>query len=240
MSTIEILIFLAVLFVIARVLNIFDFKGTVAALLVGIIISFLGSVRWLVLLLIFAVFAYMATKAFFSQKQQRRLQEGVSGERRVSNVLYAGMMGLVIAAFNIKNVSGYLPNYHYFELFDISLAVVSSDTFASEIGMIDSRVYLITNLKKTVPGINGGISPTGLISALGGATIVGVSYGLLSVNGFQVLQVIVVTVLGFVGCQVDSILGALFENKGKLSKGEVNFLASLSGVILGIVYIILS
>lgn len=212
-------------------------KGTVAALFVGIIVSFFGSIRWLILLLVFAVFSHLATKAFFGLKEKYRLQEGEKGERKVSNVFYAGIMGIAIAFLNLTNIIGIFPYHHYFELFAISLSVIGADTFASEIGVIDRKVYMITNLKPTTPGINGGISRTGQLAALLGSAIVGVSYGILSIDGFNLLQVLVVIILGFAGCQVDSILGALFENSGKLSKGEVNFLASFFGVALGAIYL---
>ncbi len=220
-------------------MDIFDLKGSVAALVVGLAVSFLGSIRWLILLLIFAVFSHLATKAFFDLKQKNKLQEGEKGERRTSNVFYAGITGLVIALLNVTTIIARYPYFHYFELFAISLSVISADTFASEIGVIDKKVYMITNLKRTTPGINGGVSAVGQLAALLGASIVGVSYGLLSVGGFNILRVILVILLGFIGCQIDSYLGALFENRGKLSKGEVNFIASFSGVILGVIFLYL-
>lgn len=214
-------------------------KGSLAALFVGLVVSFLGSIRWLILLLIFAIFSHIATKAFFRLKEAHRLQEGEKGERKMSNVFYAGVTGLIIAALNLTNIIGYYPYFHYFELFAISLSVISADTFASEIGVVDRNVYMITTMKRTTPGINGGISLIGQLAALLGAAIVGVSYGLLTVGGFNLVQVLVVTIIGFAGCQMDSLLGALFENRGKLSKGEVNFMASFFGVILGAIYLFL-
>ena len=148
--------------------------------MVGLAVSFLGSIRWLILLLIFAVFSHLATKAYFDLKQKNKLQEGEKGERKMSNVFYAGITGLVIAFLNVTTIIGRYPYFHYFELFAISLSVISADTFASEIGIIDRKVYMITNLKRTAPGINGGVSVIGQLAALLGASIVGISYGLLN------------------------------------------------------------
>ncbi len=53
--------------------------------------------------------------------------------------------------------------------------MVNADTFASEIGVIDRNVYMITNFKRTVPGVNGGVSLTGEMAALGGSLIVGIA-----------------------------------------------------------------
>ena len=43
-----------------------------------------------------------------------------------------------------------------------------------------------------------------------------------------------IVVSGFVGCLTDSVLGALFERKGKLSNEQVNFFASLTGAIFAV------
>ncbi|MDP7659437.1 MAG: hypothetical protein QGF77_05765, partial [Candidatus Thalassarchaeaceae archaeon] len=44
-----------------------------------------------------------------------------------------------------------------------------------------------------------------------------------------------VTTIGWLGCQVDSILGALFENKGYIGKHTVNFIATLSGALMALI-----
>lgn len=225
---------LAILFVSSRILNIFDLKGTIAALIVGLIVAFLGSIAWLVVLLVFAITSHLATKAYFQMKKQHRLQEGEAGERRVSNVFYAALIGLVFAGLNFTNFITHTFYFHYFELFSVSLAVVSSDTFASEIGVADRNVYMITTFRKTTPGTNGGISLYGEAAALLGAFIVAITYGLLNSAGFGIVKVLTVGLLGFLGCQLDSILGATLENRGKLSKGEVNFLAAFFSVLIAV------
>lgn len=233
-----ILAVLALLFIVSRALNIFDLKGSTAALVVGLIVAFFGSVAWLVVLLVFAISSHFATKAFFDLKKKQNVQEGISGERRVSNVFYAALIGIAISSLNLTNLLTHAFYFHYFELFSISLAVVNSDTFASELGIIDRKVYMITSLKRSTPGINGGVSVMGEGAALLGAFIVALTYGilyaLLNQAAFNIIKVLFVGAMGFLGCQFDSILGATLENRNKLSKGEVNFLSSLFAVILSI------
>lgn len=225
---------LGILFALSRIFNIFDLKGTIAALVVGLIVAFLGSISWLIVLLVFAISSHFATKAYFEIKKEKHVQEGEKGERRVSNVFYAALMGLVFASLNFTNFLTHSFYFHYFELFSISLAVVNSDTFASEIGVIDKRVYMITSFKRATPGINGGVSLTGEGAALLGSFIVAITYGLVNPAGFSVVKIFTVGVLGFIGCQIDSILGAVYENREKLSKGEVNFLSSLFAILIAI------
>lgn len=42
----------------------------------------------------------------------------------------------------------------------------------------------------------------------------------------------VVAVAGFLGCQIDSVLGETLENRGFLTKHSTNFLGMLSAVAL--------
>ena len=48
--------------------------------------------------------------------------------------------------------------------------------------------------------------------------------------GFN-LSLAVVTI-GWIGCQIDSLVGAWFENRGLLTKGGVNALAITSGMLI--------
>ena len=42
---------------------------------------------------------------------------------------------------------------------------------------------------------------------------------------------LLVAIIGWLGCQVDSILGAVFENRGLMTKGTVNAAAITFGII---------
>jgi uncharacterized membrane protein len=46
----------------------------------------------------------------------------------------------------------------------------------------------------------------------------------------------ILAVIGWLGCQIDSYLGALLENRGYLTKGSVNALAITGGVLMMWVY----
>lgn len=229
-----ILAFLIVLFALSRIFNIFDFKGSVAALIFGFVIAFLGSLQWLILLIIFALVSHLATKAFFGIKKEYKVQEGEKGERKASNVFYAGIIAILISSIHFTSILEKFQNYHYFALFASSISVIAADTFASEIGVIDRKVFMITTLKRTKQGINGGVSLTGELAALLGSSIIAVSYMILSGRYTDLYIPMIVLVSGFLGCQFDSLLGALFENKGLLTKGGVNMLASVFGVLFSL------
>ncbi|WP_241760262.1 DUF92 domain-containing protein [Thermoplasma volcanium] len=217
------ILILGILFVASLKLNVLDLRGSTIALFIGAFISFIGSIYWLILMLIFVASSFIATKAFFKTKKLMKVQEGQNGERKASNVTYAAVTGIIITF--IYALYPHMQNY-FFELFAISFAVINSDTFASEIGVIDKKVYMITNFKKVNPGVNGGVSLTGELAALLGGFIIAISYSLFAYRSVQAYPVALVTLAGFAGCQIDSVLGSLFENRGKLNKGQVNFLAS--------------
>jgi uncharacterized protein (TIGR00297 family) len=122
-------------------------------------------------------------------------------------------------------------------LFASALSFGASDTFASEFGVLAGRAKSILTGKEVPPGTNGGVSRLGQVFAVVGAVTTAV-VGLLLFWSFRtplpnpVLFTLTVTIAGIFGCQVDSVLGELFENRGKLSKGSTNFLGMLSAVAL--------
>ena len=102
---------------------------------------------------------------------------------------------------------------------------------------------MITTLKPCEAGVNGGFSPNGQFAAALGGILIGLSalvaglvmFSLGFVEGFQLAAV--VAGLGFLGCQIDSLLGALLENRGFLTKGSVNALSIIAGVAIMWVYL---
>ena len=102
-------------------------------------------------------------------------------------------------------------------MFGAAVAVATSDTFASEFGCLDDNVRMITNFKKCEAGINGGFSRTGQLAALLGAAIMSVLtlIAWFATNESTSMDLgiqnsIAVLIIGFLGCQIDSLLGALF------------------------------
>ena len=120
-----------------------------------------------------------------------------------------------------------------------AVAVATSDTWASEIGCLDNRVRMITTLKPCEAGTNGGFSPNGQLAAAVGGILIAVSALLANIIMFSTTGVYeplicasAVAGLGFLGCQIDSILGAVLENRGFLNKGSVNALSIIAGVAI--------
>jgi uncharacterized protein (TIGR00297 family) len=225
--------------VLSQLFGIFDLKGGIGAAVIGGIIVFSTDIEWLSLMLIFAIASFIVTRMWFSYKKNMQEQEGKHGERGVSNVFYAGLIGVIIAVASAFSNSLHLSGVHFFELFAVSFAVITSDTFASEVGVIDSNVRLITSMQKVSPGTNGGISLTGTVASIIGALIIGVSFSLLAYEHFILYKVLFITAMGFLGNLVDSLLGATLERAGRLTKGTVNLYSSLFAVVLSLIILTL-
>ncbi len=225
---------LLILFLCSYFIGILDLKGTTAAVIFGGIVIFLDTMSWLAILVVFLMASYFATRYRFDYKKSANTSEGVDGKRHFSNVFYAGMMALFIAFANFINPSP----YHYFILFSAAISSITADTFGSEIGVVDPNTYLITTFKRVKTGTNGGISILGEFATLLGALVIGVTYVLLSSSHNLVAGLVGVTMAGFAAAHVDSILGATLENRNILNKGQVNFLASLSSVLIAIPFFV--
>ncbi|HEV2429039.1 MAG TPA: DUF92 domain-containing protein, partial [Thermoplasmata archaeon] len=122
-------------------------------------------------------------------------------------------------------------------LFTAALAFGAADTFASEFGVLAGAARSILTARPVAPGTNGGVSALGELWALAGAlTTAIVSVGLLV--GFRVpygspgILLAVASSAGFLGCQLDSVLGELLENRGLLTKGSTNLLAMFGAVVI--------
>ena len=213
-----------VLILISEKYRVLDRLGVYAAAALGIIVGALGHWTWLVILLGFLGTAHKATKWRFEEKASKGLSESSDGHRSWGNVVAnGGLPGLVaIIAFILDDHENGLW------LFSAAVSVAAADTFASEIGCLDDRVRMITTMKKCEPGLNGGFSPNGQIAALVGSTIIAI---LAFVSEANLELAALVAVIGWLGCQVDSVLGAVLENRGLMTKGTVNAAAITFGII---------
>ena len=212
-----------VLILISEKYRVLDRLGVYAAAALGIIVGALGHWTWLVILLGFLGTAHKATKWRFEEKTAKGLSESSDGHRSWGNVVAnGGLPGLVaIIAFILDD------HENGVWLFSAAVSVAAADTFASEIGCLDERVRMITTMKKCEPGLNGGFSPNGQLAALVGSTIIAV---LAFVSDANVELAALVAVIGWLGCQVDSVLGAVLENRGLMTKGTVNAAAITFGI----------
>ncbi len=217
---------------LAYVRSVFTPAGCITAFVVGVIIGIMGHLTWVILLLIFLFTSFAATKYRFDFKRAIGLQEGRRGERGHKNVIANGAVPVVIAILSFENsFYPYLDKELGSILFLAAIAVAAADTLASELGILSRNVYLITSRKRVRPGTDGGVSWTGQMWAFFAAgytallgTLIFHYWGLVD---FTLFNLLAVGFAGFIGCQIDSVIGATLEQKGMVSK-LTNNLASIT------------
>jgi len=228
------IILVSALLLVSKLRDMLDSSGLLAAMGVGLTVSLLGHWTWLVILIVFLFVGSMATKWRFEEKRALSIQESNEGARGWRNVMANGAAASLVAV-----LAWFGEGDWYFLAVACSVSVALSDTLASEIGSLDPRTRSIITLEAVPPGTNGGMSPTGTAAALLGALLIAAVAVLLAPVYGEPMSVasifVVVTIVGWLGCQVDSILGELLENKGYIGKHTVNFLATLSGAAMAVV-----
>ena len=223
------------LLLLSRVRDLLDNSGLFAATITGLTVSLLGHWTWLIALFIFLVIGSTATKWKLEEKKLLSLEEANEGLRSWKNVLANGGAVSIIAIYNFISPG---EEWIYFAAI-ASISVALSDTLASEIGSLDTRTRSITTLQSVPAGTNGGMSPTGTVAALIGAIIISIIGVIFSPEDSTISNIdllLMLTLIGWLGCQVDSLLGALLENRGYLGKHSVNFLATFSGSLIAIIF----
>ncbi len=222
--------------------HVLTWDGSVAAFLVGFAIGVFGSVEWLLLLLFFLLSSFLATRYRFALKRAMGVQEGESGERRSANVLANGLAPVGVAVLAALDPP-WFPRSMSGVVFLSALAVAGADTLASEIGVLSRRTVLITTFRPVPPGTNGGVSWLGegaaltasVYTALIGTVVLAYlapAIGLVATMPATTAALVIPALVGFAGCQFDSVLGATLEHRGWLDKKTVNLVATTAGAVL--------
>ena len=114
-----------------------------------------------------------------------------------------------------------------------------ADTFGSEIGKrFGKDTYLITSLKKVDRGTEGGISIEGTLASVLGSIFMAFIMLRLSIISTK-YHFIFVVVSGFLATLSESIIGAKFQNKFKLSNELVNAIQTSIACVFAIFALIL-
>jgi uncharacterized protein (TIGR00297 family) len=221
---------------ISYLAKIADVTGVLSSTLLGVLVIVFGSIKWFAILLIFFILGGVFTKYKYKYKASLGIAEAEGGVRGYQNVFGNGLTALILAvAEGVFGCPVLLIGYLG------ANATATGDTLASEIGETwRGKPRMITTFKEVKPGTNGAISALGESSALFGAAAIGIIAVLLGMIDYHIA--LVATVIGgFIGVNIDSLLGATLENRGYLSNHSVNLLATATGAIVSIgLYYVLS
>ena len=206
--------------------NIADIPGALSGVLLGVLIIVFSDIRWFVILLAFFILGGVFTRYKYGYKQSLGIAQAEGGARGYRNVFGNGLVALILAV--AEGVFG----YHIFMIGYLgAIATATGDTLASEIGETSkTQPRVITTFKKVPAGTSGAISLLGELAAIVGSAVIGILATLLGMAG---LHVAAITILGgFIGTNIDSLLGATLENRGYLTNSSVNLFATAAGAIV--------
>ena len=178
---------------------------------------------------IYLLFGSLVTKIGYKFKRKKGIAEKRGGRRGPENVWGSAATGLFFAIMVKLN----FDNLLFYKIgFAASFSAKLADTFGSEIGKRFGRnTYLITSLRKVERGTEGGVSLEGTIASALGAIFMTSIMLLLSIITTK-HQFIIVSISGFLATISESIIGAKFQEKYKLSNELVNTIqTSISSII---------
>lgn len=210
LSTVNLLVGFALAAVVAGAawrLGMLSLDGWAAAAVVGALTYGLGGFPAAVLLIGFFASSSLLSRAFAGRKSRVAANFAKGGRRDWAQVAANGgvaVMSLIAAA------AGWIPAIVAWVGFAAGLAVVTADTWATEVGVLSTRrPVLITSGKPVAPGTSGGISLLGSAIALLGALLIAVLawlFGMISPASIPLIAL-----AGLLGSFIDSFLGATIQ-----------------------------
>ncbi len=187
-------------------LGFLTFDGGMVTFVLGTLIFAFGGLKWALPILTFFLTSSILTKLVKGRSVVK------SGEARDSaQVLANGGLPLAFLIFNVI-----FPSQIWYVLYVVSLAVVNSDTWSTEIGTLSRMMpRSIVNFRVLPKGSSGAVSPCGSFGGLLGSFIIA---AFLIIYGYSWKIFVLAGLFGFLGNVIDSILGATVEIQYKCPK----------------------
>lgn len=204
-----------------------DLPGTIAGMVLALVIWIGTGTPGLVALLIFFVAGSLASAFRKSAKMKIGVAEARGGMRGLPNVMANGGAAGIASILAIISPADY---FLYQTMVIASFAAACSDTFSSEFGNIfGSKYFDILSFKKSTRGPDGVVSFEGFGFGVLGSLIIAFPY-YLYIRDFQLMTLI--ALCGFAGNVLDSIFGATIQRRGLVNNHQVNFLATTLGMLI--------
>lgn len=190
------------------------------------------------LIVLFSMFLSSSLITKYKHEFKAQLTDKVlkkSGPRdAIQAISNLGIASLCFVLFSITKESDYLI------AMACSVAASNADSWASEIGVLSkSKPRLITNFKECKPGISGGVSWLGTLAGLFGSMFIALIVCMLKNEIGIDLEIFdlfwIVSVFGFIGIFIDSLLGATVQiiytdNVGNETENNQNAVTKSRGV----------
>lgn len=187
-------------------------SGAVAAIVIGSLI--VGTAGWWAGVILVTFFVTSSAFSLVSSTLPTELEQRRGSRRDAVQVLANGGLPCLLAmASAIPESSG-----PWLVAFAAAVAAATSDTWATEVGrLLPSTPRLLFAWREVPPGTSGAVSGPGTTGAAAGATLIaglaamGTASGWWDLTGGAPSVLVIVALVGFAGCVVDSILGATIQ-----------------------------
>lgn len=180
-------------------------NGSLAAGSLGIYLLLVLGWNWIVPVLFFFGSSVLFTRINPAYRTKNAQSFGRNAWQVMANIFWA-VLNSVLFLIN--------GNELFIYLFIASVAAVTADTWASEIGPVfNKKSFLMADWKMHEAGINGGISFSGTLAALAGAFLISAISYLLFFERWNWLSIAMLSLTGFLACFADTFLGAFIEEK---------------------------
>ncbi|AEH60951.1 protein of unknown function DUF92 transmembrane [Methanosalsum zhilinae DSM 4017] len=216
-----------------------DISALISATLLGVLIIVFSNILWFVLLLTFFILGGAFTKYRYRYKESIGIAQSKGGVRTYDNVFSNSIAALALAiSYGIFPQHSELIVYAYLG----AVATATGDTLASEIGTTSSsKPRMITNFKVTEPGADGAVSFLGEMAALAGSAIIAILAVAFGLTESILLAIMVTSLSGLLGTNVDSLLGATLQKYNILSNSGVNLVSTIAGAIIaGVIFLLIT
>ncbi|MCX8166427.1 MAG: DUF92 domain-containing protein [Candidatus Micrarchaeota archaeon] len=200
-----------------------DEKALVATIITGLALIYYGylhglGLNYLLVTLAFLVFSVIVTKIGKEEKKAMGLYEHMRG---FENVVANGIVPIICLVLGYKN--GFVG----------SIAGITADKFASELGVFGEDPVYLGSFKRVKKGTNGAVSLYGLIMSFLGGLLIGFVWVFLTGQGaYDPKLILIIGITGFFGSMGDSLAGIL-EEKGIGNKYTSNIIGAIFGAVFG-------
>jgi uncharacterized protein (TIGR00297 family) len=217
--------------VLARLMGAVTDGGAMAGVLVAFVLMLAAGFYGFIPLATVFLLSVVTTRWGYTRKQSLGVAERRHGRRTASQILANLCAASLCAATAVwlSRFSGVLLLAAM-----AALAEAAADTVSSEVGQATAdSAYMITDFRPAAIGTNGAISLEGTLSGFIAASIVAWVSAFSGIVPWQWTPI--VALAGIAGMFLDSVLGATWENAGKMGNDSVNFVSTVFAADLALV-----